>query len=321
MRAIVNIIYGPPEVVQLKEIPKPKVGDSEVLIKIHATTVNRTDCGFRDPQYLLVRLVGGLFKPKRKILGSELAGEIDSIGKDVKSFKVGDKVFGLSCIVFGAHAEYISVKEKGSITTMPSNLKYEEVVALCEGPWLAVTMLRKMKVKNGDKILINGGSGSIGSSAVQLAKYFGADVTAVCGTKNIDLVKSLGADEVIDYQKEDFTRRNKTFDFVFDAVGKSSFFKCKKILSPGGKYISTELGFLAQNLFLPLITFFGGKKVKFPIPVDRKEDIIFFKELAEAGKLKPVIDRFYKLEQIVEAYKYVETGMKTGSVVITVTPQ
>jgi len=320
MKAIVHTEYGSPEVLHLQEVPKPIPKDNEILIKIHATTVNRNDCGFRKPEYpFIIRPINGLFKPKRKILGTELAGEIESIGKNVKSFKPGDKVFGLSAWKFGAHAEYISVPEEGSISVMPSNISYNEAAAICDGAYLALNNLRKIDFKKIKSILINGASGSIGSSAVQLAKFYGATITAVCNTKNLELIKSLGADFVIDYTKEDFTKNGQHYDVVFDAVGKSSFFKCKKILNSGGTYFSTELGYLSQNIFLALFTrLFNGKKVLFPIPKDRKEDIVFFKELIEAGKYRAVVDRVYPMNQIVEATKYVETGMKTGSVVISI---
>ena len=320
MKAIVHTEYGSPEVLHLQEVPKPIPKDNEVLIKIHATTVNRNDCGFRKPEYpFIIRPINGLFKPKRKILGTELAGEIESIGKNVKTFKPGDKVFGLSAWKFGAHAEYISVPEDGSISLMPSNISYNEAAAICDGAYLALNNLRKINFKKIKSILINGASGSIGSSAVQLAKYYGTSITGLCNTKNLELIKSLGADFVIDYTKEDFTKNGQHYDVVFDAVGKSSFFKCKKILTPGGTYFSTELGYLSQNIFLALFTrLFNGKKVLFPIPKDRKEDIDFFKELIEAGKYRAVVDRVYPMNQIVEATKYVETGMKTGSVVITI---
>ncbi len=320
MKAIVYTEYGSPEVLNLKEVPKPIPKDNEVLIKIHATTVNRNDCGFRKPEYpFIIRPINGLFKPKRKILGTELAGEIESIGKNVKTFKPGDKVFGLSAWKFGAHAEYISVPEDGSISLMPSNISYNEAAAICDGAYLALNNLRKINFKKIKNILINGASGSIGSSAVQLAKYYGTTITAVCNTKNLELIKSLGADFVIDYTKEDFTKNGQHYDVVFDAVGKSSFFKCKKILNSGGTYFSTELGYLSQNIFLALFTrLFNGKKVLFPIPKDRKEDIVFFKELIEAGKYRAVVDRVYPMNQFVEATKYVETGMKTGSVVISI---
>lgn len=318
MKAIVNTIYGPPDVLHLREVEKPIPKDNEVLIKIHATTVNRTDCGFRKPEYFIVRLVGGLFKPKNTILGSELAGVVEAVGSAVKIFNPGDPVFGLSTYSFGAHAEYICIPENGSIAPKPGNMSFEEAAAVCDGAFLALTYIRKIDFKNTPKILINGASGSIGTAGVQLARYYGAEITAVCNTRNFELVKSLGADKVIDFTKEDFTKNGQLYDVVFDSVGKSSFFRCKKVLKQGGIYFSSELGFLWQNIFLALLTpIFGGKKVLFPIPKDNKEDIVFFKELIEAGKYKAVIDRTYPLEQIVEATRYVETCQKTGNVVIT----
>lgn len=321
MKASVYTKYGPPEVLQIKEVSKPIPKDNEVLIRLKASTVNRTDTGFRDAEYFAVRIVSGLFKPKRQVLGSELSGVIESIGKDVKTFKVGDSVFGLKCLHFGAHAEYICVAEEGSIALKPENISYEEAAASSEGSWYALTGLKKMKLKEGDKILINGGTGSIGSAAIQLAHYFGAEVTAVANTKNMALVKSLGAKEVIDYTKQDFTKilKENSFDYIFDAVGKSSFFKCKRLLKSGGIYYSTELGYMSQNIFLALCTpLAGGKKVIFPIPKDTKEDILFFKKLIETGNYKAVIDRTFNLDQIVEATKYVETKEKTGNVVIKI---
>jgi NADPH:quinone reductase-like Zn-dependent oxidoreductase len=320
MRAIVYTKYGPPEVLQLKEVEKPTPKDNEVLIKIHATTVNRTDCGFRKPEYgFIVRVINGLFKPRKNILGSELAGEIEAIGKNVRTFKRGDQVLGLSAGKFGAHAEYICLPEKASIAIKPTNMSYEEAAAVCDGLMLAMTYIRKIDFQKATEILINGASGSIGSACVQLAKYYGAKVTAVCSTKNIELVKSLGAGKVIDYTKEDFTKDDQIYDVVIDAVGKSSFLRCKKLLKPGGVYFSTDLGFLAQNIFLALWTpVFCSKKVKFPLPKHSKKDMIFFKEIIEAGKYKAVIDRRYPLEQIIEATKYVESGQKTGNVVITI---
>jgi NADPH:quinone reductase-like Zn-dependent oxidoreductase len=320
MKASVYTRYGPPEVLEIKEVDKPAPKANEVLIKIHATTVNRNDCGFRKPEYpLIIRPINGLIKPKRRILGTELAGEIEAIGAEVKTFKPGDKVFGLSAWHFGTHAEYICMPENGSITTMPSNISYEQAAAVCDGAYLALNILRKIDFSGVPKILINGASGSIGSAGVQLARHFGAKITAVCNTKNLELLKSLGADEVIDYTTEDFTKNGHQYDVVFDAVGKSSFFKCKKILKPGGIYFSTELGFLAQNIFLSLLTpITGGKKVMFPLPKDSKDDIVFFKELIEAGKYTAVIDRIYPFEEITEAARYVETGQKTGNVVIRI---
>ena len=303
------------------EKPVPK--ENEVLIKIFAATVNRTDCGFRKPEYpLIIRTINGVFKPKRKILGSELAGEVEAVGKDVKSFKVGDQVFGLSDR-FGAHAEYICLPDEASIVTKPDNMNYEEAAAVCDGLMLAYNYIKEIKEPANKKILIYGASGSIGTAAVQLAKYFGLEVMAVCNTKNLELVKSLGADEVIDYTKEDFTKISQTFDVVMDAVGKLSFFHCRNLVRKGGIYFSTDLGFLAQNIFLSLWTSIFralpfGKNVLFPIPKINKKEINFFKEIIESGKYKTVIDRKYKLEEIVEAYKYVETKQKTGNVVITI---
>ncbi|HNV29404.1 MAG TPA: NAD(P)-dependent alcohol dehydrogenase [Cyclobacteriaceae bacterium] len=319
MLASVYTQYGPPEVLQLKDVPKPIPKNNEVLVKIHATTVNRTDTGFRVAEYFAVRIVGGLFKPKKTILGSEFAGRVESIGKDVTLFKPGDPVFGLSAYVFGTHAEYVCVPENKSIAIKPTKMSFEEAAAVCDGLILGINYIRKIDFKNKPKILINGASGSIGSACVQLAHHYGAEITAVCNTKNLSLVKSLGADEVIDYTQQDFTNIGKLYDVVLDAVGKSTFFKCKKILKPGGVYFSTELGPGWQNVFLPLITpLLGSKRVKFPIPTDSKEDILLFKELIEAGKYKAVIDRTYPLKQIMEATRYVETGQKTGNVVIKV---
>lgn len=318
MKAVVYTQYGSPDVLQLKEVEKPVPKNNEVLIKIIATTVNRTDCGFRQPEYLIVRLVGGLFKPKRKILGSELAGEVEAIGKGVKTFKPGDFVFGLSTFNFGTHAEYICIPEEKSITTKPANISFNEAAAVCDGAFLALANIKKIDFTKTPSILINGASGSIGSASVQFANYFGATVTAVCNKKDFELLKLLGADEVIDYTKEDFTQNGQQYDVVIDAVGKSSFFRCRKILKSKGIYISTELGYLSQNIFLALLTpLFGGKKVLFPIPKDTKKDIIFLKELMETGNYKAVIDRIYPLEQIIEATRYVETGQKVGNVVIT----
>ena len=320
MKAAIYTQYGPPEVVQLQEVPKPTPKDNEVLIKIYASTINRTDCGFRSAEYFIVRFFSGLLKPKNKILGNEFAGEIASIGKDVTTFKPGDKVFGYNDKKFGAHAEYMTMAENDSLTIMPGNMNYEEAAPITEGGHYALCDIRAAKIRSGQNILINGATGAIGSAAVQLVKYFGARVTGVCDTKNVALVKSLGADMVIDYTQQDFTTINDTFDVVFDAVGKSSFGKCKPILKKRGIYMSTELGKNSQNPLLALIgPLSRGKKVLFPIPTISKKDVIFLKQLVEAGKYKPVIDRFYPLDQIVDAYKYVETGMKTGNVVITIT--
>ncbi len=319
MKAAIYTQYGLPEVVQLLEVEKPVPKDNEILIKVHASTVNRTDCGFRSAEYFIVRFFSGLINPKNRILGNEFAGEIEAIGKNITLFKIGDKVFGYNDLNFGGHAEYMIVSEKDAIATIPKNMTYEEAAPITEGAHYALCNIRAAKIQSGQNILINGATGGIGSSAVQIVKYLGAKVTAVCDTKNVELVKSLGADVVIDYKKEDFTKINDKFDLVFDAVGKSSFGKCKPLLKEKGIYISTELGYMSQNPFLALITpLLGGKKLLFPIPTISQEDVIFLKELVETGKYKPLIDKIYPLEQIVEAYKYVETRQKIGNVVIKI---
>ncbi len=319
MRASVNTIYGPPEVLKLQEIDKPTAKDDEVLVKIYATTVNRTDCGFRKSEYLIIRFIFGLFKPKHTVLGNEFAGKVEAIGKNVSQFKVNDDVFGLSTYTFGTHAEYICIKETNSIAKMPVNMSYNEAAAVCDGLMLGMNLIRKINFKDKPKVLINGASGSIGTACVQLAHFYGAEVSAVCKTDYIESVKALGAAYIIDYTLDDFTKSTAQYDVVIDAVGKSSFFKCKKILKPKGIYFSTELGYLSQNIFLALVTpLLGGKKVKFPIPTDNKESILFFKKLIEKGNYKAVIDKVYPLDQIVAATKYVEKGEKIGNVVITV---
>lgn len=317
MKAATHTKYGPPEVVKVMEVEKPVPKDKEVLIKIFATTVNRTDCGFRSANYFITRFFSGLFKPKQQTLGNEFAGEIVSISKDVTLFNVGDKVFGYNDSKFGAHAEYMVLSENDAIVTIPKNLSYEEAAPITEGGHYALCDIRGAKIKSGQNVLVYGATGAIGSAAVQLLKYFGANVTAVCNTKNVELVKSLGADVVIDYTKQDFSNTDQNFDFIFDAVGKTSFGVCKPILKEKGIYISTELGKNGENIFYALVTpLLGGKRVLFPIPTINKEDVIFLKQLVEAGKFKPVIDRKYSLDQIVEAYKYVETGQKIGNVII-----
>lgn len=317
MKAIVYTEYGPPEVAAVVEVDAPVPTDHEVLVKVHASTVNRTDCGFRSAEYFIVRFFSGLIRPRNQILGCEFAGEIESIGKNVTSFKPGDRVFGFNEAKFGAHAEYMAISEADAIDLIPEGLSYQEAAPLTEGVHYALFNLKAAKIKSGQEILINGGTGGIGSSAIQLAKYFGAEVTAVCHQNHVELVKSLGAHEVIDYTKADFTQLKKKFDIVFDAVGKSSFGKCKPILKDHGIYMSTEFGYMAQNPFLAIITpFLGGKKVLFPLPSIKKEDVSFFKKLVEEGNFRPLINRTYPMDQIVEAYRYVETGQKIGNVVI-----
>ena len=319
MKAVVYKKYGPPEVAELTEVERPIPKDNEVLIKVYASTVNRTDAGFRSAEYFISRFWSGLFRPKYKILGCEFAGIIEETGSNVTTFKKGDKVFGYNDKTCGGHGEYLTIAENDSITYLPGNMNFEEAAPITEGAHYALNDIRASKIKSGQNVLVYGATGAIGSAAVQLLKYFGTHVTAVCNSKNVSLVKSLGADDVIDFQTQDFTKTEIQFDFIFDAVGKSSFGKCKPLLTNKGVYISTELGKNAENIFFALVTSFGrGKKVLFPIPTINKEDVVFLKDLVELGAFKPVIDRRYKLEQIVEAYKYVESGQKTGNVIIKI---
>ena len=318
MRAVVYDRYGPPEVQRLEEVERPVPKDDEVLIKIHATTVTRTDTGLRSGTPFIVRLFFGLFRPKQRILGTELAGEIEAIGAAVTEFGVGDQVFGSTpSFRSGAHAEFICISASGPIALKPAAMTFEEAAAVTDGVVLALMCLEAAHVAKGQRILVYGASGSIGTAGVQLAKYFEADVTAVCNTKNVNLVRSLGADKVIDYTQDDFTRSGETYDVIFDAVGKHSFSRCRGSLKRGGAYVATDG---LRNLFLSLWTLrIGDKKVLFPIPPRyTKKNVLFLKELIEAGKYRAVIDRRYPLEQVVEATRYVETQQKTGNVVLTV---
>ena len=317
MRAVVYDRYGPPEVLRLEDVERPVPKEDEVLVKIHATTVNRTDCGWRTAKPFIARYFIGLLKPKRKILGMELAGEVEALGAAVTEFKVGDHVFGVKG--FGAHAEFVCIRESGPLAHKPADMTFEEAAAVCDGASIALSCMGPADLRQGRKILIYGASGSIGTAAVQLAKHFGADVTAVCNTKNVELVRSLGADQVIDYLQEDFTKNGKTYDVIFDAVGKHSFRRCRRSLNPGGIYLETDLGFMWHVPILALLTRrIGNKKVTLGMAKYRKQDVLFLKELIEAGKYRAVIDRRYPLEDVVEATRYVETEQKTGNVVLTV---
>jgi NADPH:quinone reductase-like Zn-dependent oxidoreductase len=320
INAAVHTRYGPPEVVAIRRIPRPVPKTDELLIKVHASTVNRTDCGFRSAEYFVSRFFSGLFRPKYTTLGCEFAGEIVSVGGAVKNFSPGQKVIGFNDSRFGAHAEYMTLHCNDVVVPMPTSLSYEEAAPILEGSHYALCDIRAAGIAPGQRWLINGGTGAIGSAAVQLCAYFGAEVTAVCGSAHVELVRSLGASTVIDYTQEDFTQRNETYDVVFDAVGKSSFGSCQRILKPNGIYMSTELGPRYENPFLAIKgKFTSGKKVLFPLPTIVKEDAMFLVMLVETGKFKPVIDRVYPLDRIVEAYRYVETGEKIGNVVITMT--
>ncbi len=319
MKAIVFKKYGPPAVARVMEIAKPFPNDNEVLIKVYSSTVNRTDCGFRSAEYFVTRFWSGLLHPKMQVLGCEFAGVIEQIGGRVTSLKAGDRVFGFSEKKFGGHAEYLTIPESGAIALIPDECDFDEAAAITEGAHYALSDIRAAKVLPGQRVMVYGATGAIGSAAVQLLKHFGAIVTAVCYTKNVELVKSLGADEVIDYMTQEFTWTKTRFDFIFDAVGKSSFGQCKPLLTEKGIYISTELGKNGENILLALTTpLRGGKKLLFPLPSITREDVLFLKELVQKGEFKPVIDRKYEMDQIVEAYTYVESGQKTGNVILKV---
>lgn len=322
MKAIVYTKYGSPEVLQLKEIEKPVPKNNEVLIRIHAAAVNATDPVERKGEPFIARLASGLIGPKNQILGDALAGEIEAVGSNVTRFKKGDQVFGNTGMSMGAHAEYKCMPEDGALAMLPSGMSYSEAAGICDGALTALPFLRdKANIQKGQKVLINGASGSVGSFAVQIAKHFGAEVTGVCSTSNLEMVKSLGADFVIDYTKEDFTRMNKTFDIIFDSVGKSSYSLSKNALTAKGIYLTTvpSPAILPQMLWTSKSS---GKKAVFAAtglrkPAEKAKDLNLVKELVEKGILKCVIDRSYPLEKVSEAHDYVEKGHKKGNVVIT----
>jgi len=319
MKAIVHTKYGPPEVARVVEVDKPVPNPNELLIKVHASTVNRTDSGFRSAEYFVSRFWSGLLKPKYPVLGSEFSGVVEAVGSEVTSFKVGESVFGFNDKTFGGHAAYLTIDAREAVTQIPNNISLEEAAAITEGAHYALVNIRAAKLQPSQHVMVYGATGAIGSAAVQLLKHFGIVVTAVCNTKNVDLVKSLGADVVIDYQQSDFTKTHQKYSFIFDAVGKSSFHQCKPLLADKGIYISTELGKNGVNILLALTTpLWGGKKLLFPIPSISKQEVIFLKSLVESGEFKPVIDRVYSFDEIVTAYRYVETGQKTGNVILRI---
>jgi NADPH:quinone reductase-like Zn-dependent oxidoreductase len=321
MRAAVRTSYGPPEVVRIAEVAKPAVRDNQVLVKVHATTVNRTDCGFRAGRPFFVRALTGLPRPRVTVLGSEFAGEVEAVGHSVTAFAVGDRVFGFKGLPFGAHADYLVIPEDGFLATMPGRLSFEEAAPSTEGSHYALALIRKAKVRGGQDVLVNGATGAIGSAAVQLLKHLGANVTATCGPEHLELVKGLGADRVVDYTAQDFTRDPQRYDVVVDAVGKSSFLRCRRLLKPGGVYLSSEFGPLAQNLVLALVApLRRGRKVMMNLGRDDPRMAGYFREVLESGAFRPLVDRRYRLEEIVEAYRYVETGRKIGNVVVSVAP-
>ena len=323
MKTVVHTTYGPPDVLQIREVEKPVPGDNEILVRVYATTVTAVDCTFLKGDSYFARIATGLVKPKAKGSGTELAGVVESVGRNVTAFKAGDMVFGQSDMGHGAHAEYICLPDNGSLAIKPSNMSYEEAAAIPYGALTALPFLRDSGyIQRGNNVLINGASGAVGTFAVQLARYFGAEVTGVCSTANVELVKSLGADTVIDYKKMDFTQSGETWDTIFDTVGKSSFPRCKRVLKPHGIYLTTVVG-IPILMQMAWTSKFGGRKAVIAFTGlrpsnEQASDLIFLKDLIEAGRLKPVIDRRYPLEQIADAHRYVAQGHKKGNVVITV---
>jgi len=317
MRAVVHDRYGPPDVLRLERVERPVPKDDEVLVRVRATTVNRTDAGLRSAEVFISRFVTGLRRPKNRILGMELAGEVAGVGPAVSEFAVGDAVFGGKGS--GAHAEFVCIRESAPLAHKPAGMTFEEAAAVFDGASLALVCLEKGAPLDGRSVLIFGSSGSVGTSAVQLAKHFGAHVTAVCRTKNVELARSLGADEVIDYTRDDFTKNGKAYDVIFDSVGKHSFRRSRRSLKPGGIFIETDLGFMWHVPFLLLATrWVGSKKLKMGIARYQKADLLFLKQLIEAGEYRAVIDRTYPLEDVIEATRYVESEQKTGNVVLSV---
>ena len=319
MRAVVHDTYGPPEVLRIDDVRRPVANEGEVLVKVHATSVTRSDCGFREAHPFFVRAFTGIRRPKRRITGMEFAGVVSAIGSAVREFAVGDEVFGVRG---GANAEYVCVREAGVLARKPPGMSFEEAAAVSDGALLALSCLRPADLREGRSLLVYGGSGSIGTAAVQLAsRHFGAEVTAVCDTKNVELVRSLGADRVLDYTREDFTKSGETYDVVFDAVGKHSFRRSRNSLKPGGIFVTTDLGFMWHAPLVALATkWVGDKRGTLGVGRYRREDLLLLAELIEAGKYRAVIDRTYPLDAVVEATRYVETGQKTGNVVLTVRP-
>ena len=318
MRAVVHDRYGPPEVLRVAEVERPVPTDDEVLVRVYASTVTRGDTmGVRSDEYRFTRLFTGIRRPRRTFHGTEFAGRVEEVAAAVTELRVGDEVFGIKG---GANAEYVTVREGGVVTQKPAELTYEEAAAVPEGGLLAITCLRPAYPLEGKSVLVYGAAGSVGTAAVQLlAHHFAADVTAVCDTKDVELVRSLGARDALDRLREDFTRNGKTYDVIFDAVGKHSFRRCRRSLKRGGIYISMDLGFMYHVPLLAIATrFVGSRRATFGVGRYRREDLLLVKELVDAGKYRPVIDRTYALDDVIEATSYVETGQKTGNVVLLV---
>jgi NADPH:quinone reductase-like Zn-dependent oxidoreductase len=319
MKAAVSASYGPPEVVRIETVAAPVAGDDELLIRVRATTVNRTDCHYRAAKPAVMRLLSGLTRPRAAILGTEYAGDVVATGGGVTAFRIGDKVFGYCEGKFGAHAEYLVVRADGPVAAMPSSAFYDEAAAATEGSHYALSHIRRASITSGQDVLVYGATGGIGSAAVQLLKVIGAGVTAVCATEHVDLVRGLGADRVLDYTTGKFAGDEHRYDVVFDAVGKAAFGDCRRLLKPGGIYMSTGPGPGYQNLVLPLVSpLLRSARVLFAYPKIDQTMVGYVRDLMESGQFRPLIDRQYPLTDIVDAYRYVETGRKIGNVVIRV---
>ena len=318
MKASIRRKYGSSNQIKIENLEKPTPKDKEILIKVYTTTVNRTDCAILTAHPFIMRFVLGLFRPRKIILGTDFAGKVVSIGKNVKSFKVNDKVFGFNDTGSESQAEYVTSSEK-NVFPIPENINYKQAAASLEGAHYAYTFVHKVNIQSGQRILINGATGGIGSALLQFVRQYNVKITATCNTKNLQLIKSLGADEIYDYTKEDFTSDKEKYDFIFDAVGKSTFGKCKPLLKEKGVYMSSELGPYSQNIFYALTTSISNnKKVIFPLPYNTQETIPYIINLLKKEKFKPIIDREYLLEDISKAYQYVIMGEKTGNVTINV---
>ena len=317
MKAVVHDRYGPPEVLRIADVEQPTPTDGELLVRVHASTVTRSDCGLRGAEYWFARVFTGLLRPKRKVAGIEFAGVVEAVGRGVTGFARGDEVFGVKS---GSNAEYVCVPEDGIVAHKPAGISFEEAAAVCDGAAMALTCLRAEQLQEGRSLLVYGASGSIGTAAVQIAAARGVDVDAVCNTKNVQLVRSLGANRVFDYEREDFAQSGNTYDVVFDTVGKSSYRCSRRALKPGGEYVTADLGFFWHAPLVALWTrWFGAGKARIGIGRYRREDILQLKELIEAGRFRAVIDRTYPFEEVVEATRYVESQQKTGNVVLIVT--
>jgi NADPH:quinone reductase-like Zn-dependent oxidoreductase len=318
MKASVYYKFGTPEVLQIKEVEKPQPKGNEILVKVMATTVNRTDCAMLKAKPYIMRLFTGFFKPRNPILGTDFAGIVEEIGSQIKDYRIGDRVFGFSDLGLSSHAEYLCIPKKKAWAKIPENIDFEQAAASLEGTHYALNFINKVKLNPGQKALVYGASGAIGSALVQLLRYFEMDITAVTNAKSMESLQSLGLQKMIDFEKEDFTKLSEKYDYVFDAVGKTSFFKTRHLLNKNGIYISSELGYMLQNIFLPLLTLFTNKKVKFPFPYDIKASINLASKLLASNKFQPLIDTKYILETIPEAFRLAESGQKTGNLVICI---